>query len=480
MIEQVYVDPLKQGYKNILDDMKNRNITGKYYDEVEKLYNRILELIETSPDINTLYVKMNDENISVRISEAYTRALTEQSEKASQGGTLYDDDTMMKMNVNALRESAKAMRKSFDDVMNQASEADRLRIMVDNNPEELIKGVETLISLSEEPGMTYPKFLRLQIERGLDDFNGSVVTRKALETQLDCHRRIISPDLEIEILEKKLEAYDNLAAKNKFKTVDVYEWEFVEKKIDWEYKPKIIKRDQTYHLFERILDNIDLWEMANCPFAMNVEPWVNIYDVDKRRHVIEKDKNVTPGIIWEYEKLLLHYFGLRLKDIIHDQSFIHAIKAHTLIHSQEIVEHLLLEVYPHCKPLNKLPQDLIDKRTEIQNANREENPELDKPFYTLKEYYDSRYGEKYMEILSKGMKPQNHSAAKPWDLDSFMKNVEGKIGEHNLDEAFKDNSSDILSKTKEAIDVVVEKSEQGMSLARKARRFINGFRRFLP
>ena len=478
MIEKVYVDSLKQGYKNILDDMKNRNITGKYYDEVEMLYNRILELIETSPDINTLYVKMNDENIAVRISEAYTRALTELSEKASQGGEIYDDATMMRMNVNALHESVKAMHQSFDNVMQNASDADRLRIMVDNNPEELIKGVETLIALSEEPEMTYPKFLKIQIERGLDDFNASSVTRKALETQLECHKSIISPDLEIKILEEKLEAYDKLAEKSKFKIVDLHEWEFVEKKIDWKYKPEIIKRDQIYHLFESILDNLDLWEMANCPFAMNVEPWVNIFDVDKRKWTIEKDKNVTPGIIWEYEKLLLRYFGLKLKDIIHNQSFIHSIKSYTQIHSQEIVEHLLLEVYPHCKPLNKLPQDLIDKRTEIQTANREENPDLDKPFYILKQYYDSRYGEKYMEIVSKGMKPHKHSAAKPWDLESFMKNVEGKISEHNLDEVFEQSASTFIDNAQGAADAVKETITEASSIAKKINRLFNVFKKF--
>ena len=433
MIEKEYVEPLKQSYKNILDDMKNRNISGKYYDEVEKLYNRMLELIETSPDITAFYMKMNDENLAMKISDAYSRALTEQAEKATQSGEAYDDSALMKMNVNALRESVKSIRQSFDEVMEKATEADKLRIMVDQNPEEMIKSVDNLIALSEEPGMTYANFLRLQIERGLDDFNASSITRKAIETQLDCYKKLIYPDLETKVLEEKLEAYDKLAEKNKFNTVDPHEWEFVAKKIEWKYEPEIIKRDQIYHLFEKILDNLDLWEMASCPFAMNVRPWADILDLEKRKWIIEKDKNVLPGMIFEYEKLLLRYFGLKLKDIIHDQSFIHAIKSYTIIHSQKIVEHLLLEVYPYCKPFNTLPQNLIDKRTEIQTANREENPEQDKPFNILKEYYDSLYGEKYMEIISKGLKPRNGSAAKPWDLESFLQNVEGKIGEHNLD-----------------------------------------------
>lgn len=479
MVERIYVDSLKQGYKNILDDMKNRNITGKYYDEAEKHYNRILELIETSSDINEFYAKMNDENLAGKISDAYTRALTEQSENGNQGG-IYDDDTLMKMYVNTLHESVKAMRQSFEETMKNANETDRMRIMVDNNPEELIKGVERLIALSEEPGMTYPVFLRLQIEQGLDDFNASSITRKVIETELECHRKIMSGNLEVKILEEKLEAYDKLAEKNKFKLVDPHEWEFIEKKIDWKYAPEIKKRDQIYHIFDNILDKLDLWEKANCPFAMNVEPWTIIYDVEKRRQVIEKDKNITQGMVWEYEKLLLRYFGLRLKDIIHNQSFIHAVKSGTMVFSQELVEHLLLEVYPQCKPFNLLPKDLIEKRTEIQNANRVYNPDDDKPFLALKEYYDARYGEDYMEKVSKGVKPKKTSVAKPWDWDSFMNNVEGKIGEHNLDEVFEDQSPSVVDKAKDAVDVVKDKAEKGMSLVRQITNMINKIKRFIP
>lgn len=480
MVEKQIAESIKQGYKNILDDMKNRNITGKYYDEAEKYYNRLLELIETSPDANTLYAKMNDENIAVRISDAYTRALTEIAENANNGGAIYDDDTLMKMYVKTLHDSVKAMRDGFEKLLTEASEADRKRIMVDNNPEELIKGVEELIALSEEPGMTYPNFLRLQIERGLDDFNASSITRKVIETQLECYRCTISQDLEIKVLEEKLEAYDKLASMNKFGKVDAHVWEFVEKKIEWKYAPEIKKRDQVYHIFKNILDDLDLWEMAHCPFAMNVEPWAMIFDVEKRKQAIERDKNIMPGVIWEYEKLLLHYFGLKLKDIIHDQSFIHEIKAYTMVHSQEIVEHLLLEVYPVCKPFNPLPQSFISKRTEIQNAKREENPDQDKPFYILKEYYDARYGEEYMERISKGMKPKKTSAAKPWDLEEFLNNVEGKIGEHNLDEAFEDQSPSMIDKAKGAVDVVKEKSRQGFSLFKKVSDLIYQVKKFLP
>ena len=116
------LDSLTSGYKFYIDDLKNRNITGEYYDTVETLYNRILELGEECSDMNQMYAKMQNENIMVKLSDAYTKALTEEgTKKYGSSGNIYDDNYLMKNNVEALRNSIKAMRDSFDDVMKKAS-----------------------------------------------------------------------------------------------------------------------------------------------------------------------------------------------------------------------------------------------------------------------------------------------------------------------------------------------------------------------
>ena len=43
-VDKTMLDAFLGGYKFYIDDMKNKNITGEYYDEVERLFKRIEEL----------------------------------------------------------------------------------------------------------------------------------------------------------------------------------------------------------------------------------------------------------------------------------------------------------------------------------------------------------------------------------------------------------------------------------------------------
>ena len=75
-IDKSMLDSYTNGYKFYVDDLKSKNITGKHYDEVESLYNRILELGEQCSDINDFNAQMQNEKISERISGAYSQAIT--------------------------------------------------------------------------------------------------------------------------------------------------------------------------------------------------------------------------------------------------------------------------------------------------------------------------------------------------------------------------------------------------------------------
>ena len=51
-VDKSLLDAITGGYKFYLDDMKSKNITGQYYDEVERLFKRIEELGEECSDMN--------------------------------------------------------------------------------------------------------------------------------------------------------------------------------------------------------------------------------------------------------------------------------------------------------------------------------------------------------------------------------------------------------------------------------------------
>lgn len=75
-IDKSTLEAYTNGYKFYVEDLKSKNITGKHYDEVEKLYNRIIELGEQSSDINDFNATMQNEKISEKISSEYSQAIT--------------------------------------------------------------------------------------------------------------------------------------------------------------------------------------------------------------------------------------------------------------------------------------------------------------------------------------------------------------------------------------------------------------------
>ncbi len=465
-VDKSILDAITGGYKFYLDDMKSKNITGQYYDEVERLFKRIEELGEECSDMNELYAKMQNENITVKMSDAYTRALTEEGNKKymPQNGEIPDDSQLFKNNLDALRNCITSLRDNFDNVMEKATESERMRLMVEGNPEALIKSIEDMIALAEEPGMTYANFLRLQIERGLDKA-AQATTRSALESIVESQKALMAPEIETKMCEEKLEEYDKEASKNKFNIVDVNVWNLISDRIERKYRPDIIKRDKIYDLFHTIIGDLSFWSIAHCPFApTDVPPWSMMGDIERAKADIEKTKAIYPGIIREYEKLLYRYFGLRLKDIIYDSKFIHTIKSNYIDESQELIEHLLLDVYPQCKPFNTLPNDLIEKRSAMYKGNREVNPLRNEPYMRMKRFYNSKFGEGYMEKFMKEIGQEKvdvntakiNSSATPWDLETFFQHTEDKIAEPDLNETFVDNSAS--SKVEEAASTIKEKA----------------------
>lgn len=463
-VDKSLLDAITGGYKFYLDDMKSKNITGQYYDEVERLFKRIEELGEECSDMNELYAKMQNENITVKMSDAYTRALTEEGNKnyMPQNGEVPDDSQLFKNTIDAYKNCIQALRDDYKNTLEKATESQRMRIMVENNPEKLIKSIEDMIAVSEEPGMTYANFLRIQIERGLDKAAEGVTTRSFLEDIVECKKAFMVPEIEIKMWEEKLEEYNKVAANNKFNLVELHEWEFISDRIERKYKPEIVKRERINDMFMQIVGDLADWIMSYCSYPpYELMPW-SVMSHDAAIADLSRIQKVTPGIVKEREKLLFRYFGLRLKDIIKDEYFLNDIKSNMIDDSQEYLEFLLLEVYPQCKPFNDASSELIDKQTSMYKGKKEVNPGRKEPYLRMKKYYDSKYGEGYMEKMMKEQglgdadKGEYESNAAPWNLESFLSHVEGKIAEPDLNETFVDNSAS--SKVEEATSTIKEKA----------------------
>ncbi|MBR5982644.1 MAG: hypothetical protein IK025_02840 [Bacteroidales bacterium] len=76
-IDKATLEQYTNAYKNLVDDMKSKNITGKHYDEAERSYNRMIELGEQCSDMTDFQTKVNSENLYGNITNSYSQAITE-------------------------------------------------------------------------------------------------------------------------------------------------------------------------------------------------------------------------------------------------------------------------------------------------------------------------------------------------------------------------------------------------------------------
>ncbi|PLW93203.1 MAG: hypothetical protein C0592_06875 [Marinilabiliales bacterium] len=410
-----------------------------------------------------------NEGVYTNISNHYSRALSAQkTEELNSDDSNFSDENLLKMVLDGLRGAIAELKRSYEEAIKVAGSHDpvaeqkmgldylqrtgqiyasdaknaqkagekdieetlkkkpaafdsSVEVEVLQNPEKLIKPIQDLIDLGEEPGMTLPKFLRIQIEKGMDKAaEGMVVQRDGQEYLYkfaDANR--FSPHL-IEKERRKLEAFDELAAKNKFNVPNSKELSLRNDDIDREMEPLIRKWDKIKDFWEDLIWDLSFWSLSYCSFAPYLQPWAGAKN--PKQACIDTQK-MRPGIFKEREKLFQKYFGISFNDLFKHETFIWDVNTHYMVNSQEYIEFLALEVYPHCKPFTDLPKELITKR-EWFNENgpnkisRETNPEYHLVNRRLQTFYDSVFGEGRYASKFDITEPFKTAAA-PWNLDTF-------------------------------------------------------------
>ncbi len=231
-IDRMMLDPTLDTYRKMLKDLQEQNITGEDMDKMAEIIARMEQLGNELSDINDFFGKVMQEDLFGKFSAHYTKALTSQyqAQNSENGGT-YNDAALLKQCVDALKYAVTTIKDSYNKTIEDAKNFDAkehkdksieyfeettgttvgkffkkqakkdldktlkekpnafdnsIEVAVLHDPELIIKGIQDLIDLGEQEGMTTPKFLRLQIETGLDKaMQGTSTFRKALEFQLD-------------------------------------------------------------------------------------------------------------------------------------------------------------------------------------------------------------------------------------------------------------------------------------------------------
>jgi hypothetical protein len=467
-LDPMMSDAILGTFRKMADELKSKNLSGENIDKMMQTLDRMKELANTHSDMNAFNGQVMQENLYGKFSDYYGKAMSAQAAASgsSAGGGNAEPD-YLKQNLDALRDCIKRIRTAKEDVLKKDKEFDPKKAMqegmdyvernkgklglekgikmsggidalkneaekdidktikekpnaYDNsveieiliNDEGVIKPIENLIALGEQPGMTYPRYLRIQIEKGLDKaMEGNAVTREGYEYSYEFYKAMARCPHHIEKAKKKLDLFDELGAKSKFGIPNMDEISYGHRRIDHEFEPSIILWDTIVNRWETLVWDLYDWSLAHISIATQIEPWSLAKDPPRE---VKKTKDIQPGLFRQRERLFKKYFGLEFPDVPKHPTFRYYVENNFMWESQELFEFLLYKVYPQCQPFKFLPQDLINEREGIYKEKREMNPDLNKPIEKFIAFYDCKFGEgRYVSKF--GAPKPVVTNAKPWN-----------------------------------------------------------------
>jgi len=423
-IDDMMLNPMLDPFRNMLKEVEEKNLSGENYDKMKDALDKMETLGQEHSDIMTFNGALMQENLFSKFSDHYGKLLAESAKKEGEAKG-YDDSTLLKQSIDALKNAITEIKRNYQASIDESKKYksaknkkldQSIENAILNDPTIIIKGIEDLIQLGEQEGMTLPKFLRLQIETGLDKaMEGSVVVKNGLQFIYDATTASATTPYSILVDKEKLEAFDFLANKSEFNIPNQKELSYLHRDIDYKYRHQIAEWKEIKYRWEQFLSDLSFWSMAYTKIAPYIEPWCL---ADDPIEATIKTQKTIPGIFQEELKLFKKYFGMSFLDAFKHQTFKWDIENFHIGESQEYVEFLIEEVFPHCIPFKDLPQEAINKRLAFREENRINNPDTYKAIEKFKLFYDGYFGngrfiDKFGEI------EVNNSNAKPWDILNF-------------------------------------------------------------
>lgn len=463
-LDPIMTDAILGTFKNMVQEIKDKNLSGEDVDKMNAYYNRMVELSQIHSDMNAFNGQVMQENLYMNFSDHYGRVLS-QAAMQQQEEKGYDDSTLLKQTVDALKNAIVQLEKGKQDAIDATRNFDSNKAIADGmdfayrngsvpmskrdvkrlkekaqkenqtdlanrpnmnnndveidvliNIEPITSAIQNLIDLGEQEGMTLPRFLRIQIEKGLDRAaEGMVLVRDAYEDDYEFQKSYALSPYHIQKAKEKLETYDLLASQTKFNIPHNEELMFCDEKLDYKYERDIIIWDEIVNRWEEILDDLSHWSLAYTSVAPYIDPWKG--DVNPKQATIQTQK-IQPGIIKERLRLFKKYFDIDFMAIFKHPTFKWKVEQYTIGYSQEYIIFLIELVYPQCQPFNDLNSDTINERLSFYNDSRESNPEANKPLEKFIAYYDQKFGEgRYLSKFPAAEQIVSH--AQPWDWETF-------------------------------------------------------------
>jgi len=473
-IDPMMLDPMLGTFRTMMAEIEEKGINTENAQNMKECLERMETLGQEKSDFNEFNAVLMNENLFGRFSDSYGKALAEEATQTQgqKGNNGYDDSALLKQTQDALRNAIRMMKEGKAEALaetnrtdqeEQAQQAEEFvtrnlkqfgledvdKSMLGSamkeykketasdsrqNPQKfsnaveieamcqnhtLIEAIEDVIRLGDEPGMTFPRYLRLQIERGLDKaMEGSVLMRNGMDFEQGFIVANGNQPYHLAEVNERIEAYDKMAASAPFGVPNQLEYQFVRSSIERKFWPQQKKYSLITDKWERILDLLDTWMKAHSKYADYIEPWRGMLQPEKQK-AIDRAKECSPGIMKVVEEIFHDYFGLTFNDIWLHETFVNYVNAEYMYDSQQYVTFLRDAVYPECVPFQKPNQATISEWERLYEEKLLINPNVNTPTERLKEHYDRLFGEGRYQTKFGDIAPPPETNASPWDLSTF-------------------------------------------------------------
>lgn len=388
-IDKMMTDPMLNPFRAMVQECIDKNIQGESFDKMQEMMNRMEQLAEEMDDIGAYSIQLTTEGIFTDFSTYYGKALTEAASAGNSEGADFDDKSLLQQNLDALKDSVKRIKEGKEQAMQEAGQ-DAHKIDKLLEEEKLIKPIEELIALGES-GVSYPVFLRLQIEKGLDKaMEGAVVARDALLYDVDWAKASMMPYPMIEMREKILAKFDEMASKATFNVPDSFVFGLERQKIEHEFAPAIAQWEAIKNRWETMLSLVHDWVDAHIKQAPYDDRFLGDTPSITQKN-IRRVKECNQGELKVREQIFNEYFGLTWEDIFSHESFQNEVNAYRIPYSSQRID-FLKKVYPHCNPFQALPAELVQEAEEMYEHNQNNNPDIQKSLDKIRALFDEKFG----------------------------------------------------------------------------------------
>jgi len=345
-IEKTYTDAMLGTFRNMLQECRDKNLSGTAFDEMATAMNRMESLALEMDDFGAFSTKLTTEGLYTAFSTAYGTVLAEEGQKKYAPSGAYDDAALLQQTVAA-----------YETGLTQ----------LDTHPdkEKLQVPVKAVIGLGRS-GINYPTFLRLLIEKGLDKaLEGAVLSREALQKDVEWAEQLLLP-----IYEKRngavLAKYDEMAVAAAFGVPDTVMFEMERFKIEREFEPAINKDQAIIDRWGKLLQLLHDWVDAYTSFAPYDSRYASPEGMAATQRNIKFYKDCNPGFFKVREDIFNRYFSMGWDDIFIHPSFANERKAKRCLYTDAYVA-FLKQVYIQCKPFVSPTKELITKAEQLHN-----------------------------------------------------------------------------------------------------------------